>query len=67
MHSAVAGTAKSNQVLLDILPRQAAEFLVVDFQIRHGSTGLASPSITPQHALPQLVILFRVETQAWRF
>ena len=67
VHTAVAGTAKCNQVLLDILPRQAAKFLVVDFQVRHRSTGLASPSIPPQHALPQLVVLFRVESQARRF
>jgi len=67
VHTAVAGTAKCNQVLLDIFARQAAKFLVVDFKVRHRSAGLASPSITPQHALPQLVILFRVEAQARRF
>ena len=67
MHTAVAGTAKCNQVLLDILPGAAAKFLVVDFQVRHGATALASPSVTPQHALPQLLVLFRVESQARRF
>ncbi len=67
MHPAVAGTAKGNQVLLDILPREAAKFLVVDLKIRHRAAGLASPSVPPQHALPQLVILFPVESQARRF
>jgi len=63
----VAGTAKSNQVLLDILPGEAAKFFVVDLKVRHRAAELASPSITPQHALSQLVILFRVESQARRF
>jgi len=52
----VAGTAKCNQVLLDILPGEAAKFFVVDFKVRHRAAELASPSGTPQHALPQLVI-----------
>ena len=47
VHTAVAGTAKCNQVLLGVLPRQAAKFLVVDFKVRHRAAGLASPSITP--------------------
>jgi len=62
----VAGTAKCNQVLLDILPGEAAKFFVVNFQVRHRAAELASPSVTPQHVLPQLVILFRVESQARR-
>jgi hypothetical protein len=63
----VAGTAKCDQILLDILAAEAAKFFVVNFKVRHRATELASPSVTPQHALPQLVILFRVESQARRF
>jgi hypothetical protein len=67
VHTAVAGTAKCNQVLLDILAAEAAKFFVVNFKVRHRATELASPSVTPQHALPQLVILFRLSRKRGAF
>jgi hypothetical protein len=45
MHTSMACDAKGYQVPLRIVARAAAKFLVVDFQVRHASAGLASPAI----------------------
>ena len=61
MHSAVAGTAKCNQVLLDILPGEAAKFFVVNFQVRHRAAQLTAPAIAPQYLFAEILITFLVK------
>jgi hypothetical protein len=45
----VACGAQSDQVLFGIVATPTAKFLMVNFQIRSRSTGLASPTIAAQH------------------
>jgi len=58
-HLFMACSAEGDQVWFGVIAALAAKWLVVDFQFRHRAAELASPSVTPQHALPQLVALFR--------
>ena len=46
MHSGVAYSTKSNQVLLRVVTGLAAKCLVVHFKIRHRATTLASPTVS---------------------
>jgi hypothetical protein len=53
VHASVASTAKRNQVQLgELSAGVAAEFLVMDFQIRHRAAGLTAPAVTMQNLLP---------------
>jgi hypothetical protein len=51
MHSGVACRAQSNQVLLRVGSRMAAELPVVYLKIRHRATGLTPPTVTIQDLL----------------
>jgi hypothetical protein len=52
----VACGAERDEVLLGIVTRVAAKFFVVNFQVRHRPTQLASPAIATQHLLPQALV-----------
>jgi hypothetical protein len=45
MQAGVADSTKGDQVLLGIIARLAAKFLVVNLKIRHCAATLASPAI----------------------
>jgi len=47
MQSGVACGAEGNKILFRVVAGLAAKFLVVNFKIRHCTTGLASPAIPP--------------------
>ena len=61
MHQRVTSAAESNQVFLGIIAALAAKFLVVNLQIRSGATRLASPAVTTQNSLPELMVLFGIK------
>jgi hypothetical protein len=52
MCGSVALGAERDQVLFRIIAGMAAEFLVVNFQTRHGAASLAPPAVTTQNLLP---------------
>jgi hypothetical protein len=51
MCNGVASNAHRYQVLLGIIAGVAAKLFVVDLQIRHRATGLASPAVAAQDLL----------------
>jgi hypothetical protein len=63
----VARSAKSNQVLLRIIARLAAKFPVVNLKTRHGTTRLASPSVSAQHLVAELFVRLGIKLQARTF
>jgi len=67
MDLSMAPQTQRNEVGLGIASALAAKFLVMDFQVRHRSTGLASPSVASQYLLPQSFIRAAIEPQAWIF
>jgi hypothetical protein len=67
MHSGVAYGTKRDQVLLRIIARVTAKFLVVNLKIGHCATRLASPAVAMQHLLAQTVVLVGVELHAHMF
>jgi hypothetical protein len=66
--------AESDQLLLVIITRVAAELLVVNFQIRHRAARLTAPIITGLHAadrcaadqMPDGIFLVRVASAYFR-
>jgi len=47
----MAAVAEGNQVSFVVLTGVAAELLVMDFEVRHGSAELTTPAISPKHLL----------------
>ena len=45
----------------------AAKFFVVNLQIRCGAARLASPAVTTQNFLPELMVLFGIKPQSLLF
>jgi hypothetical protein len=64
MHDCVASSAKCDEVFLRIIPGLAAQFPVVNLEIRHGTATLAPPSVPAQHLVPQVFVQFGSEAQA---
>lgn len=56
--------AKGDQVLLGVVPRLAAEFLVVDFEIGQRAARLTTPAVAPQDLLPEIFEGSRVKAHA---
>jgi hypothetical protein len=56
VHSSVACGAERNQVLLRVVSGLAAEFLVVNFQVGHRATRLASPAIPLEYLVAKLFV-----------
>jgi hypothetical protein len=51
--------AKRNQVLLSIIPGVAAQFPMVNLEMRQCAAALAPPSVPAQYLLPQVFVQFR--------
>jgi hypothetical protein len=67
MRSGVARTAKRDQVLLRIVTRTAAKFLVVNLEIRHRAARLTTPAVAMQDLLPQALVRQGIQPQAAEF
>ena len=63
MYIFVAGRTERDQIRFRVISAQATELLVVDLQLGHAATGLATPSITLQHLVSQLGIGFGIKPQ----
>ena len=61
----MAFRAESDQIVLGIMPSLAAKLFVVNFEIRHRATRLASPAITAEDFVPKLFVPFGIQPQTW--
>jgi hypothetical protein len=61
MHLGMASSTEADQGWFGVITRMAAKFLVVNLQIRSGATRLASPAVTTQNSLPELMVLFGIK------
>ena len=53
----MTAATERDQIVFVVRPRVAAELLVMDFQVGHGSAELATPAVSSQDLLPQFVAL----------
>jgi hypothetical protein len=67
VNGGVARGAECHQVLLGVVARVAAKFLVMDFQVRHRAARLTSPAVAAQDTLPEGFVRHRTQPQALRF
>ena len=63
----MARSAKSNQVLLGIFSTVTAKILMVNFEIGHCTTELASPTITAKNLVPQMLVQLAIKPGARLF
>jgi len=56
MQIGMARSAECDQVFFAIVAGVAAELFVMNFQVGHRSAELASPAVTAQHLLPELLV-----------
>jgi hypothetical protein len=61
----MANAACRDEILFCVLPRMAAEPLMVHFEVSHGSAVLAAPTIPPQDGMSKLVVLLLFQAN-WR-
>jgi hypothetical protein len=66
MDEGMALCAESDQILFGVVPRLAAEFFMMDFQVRQRAARLTPPGIATQDLLPQLLVRSRIQPQAGR-
>ena len=59
MYLPMTPIAQCDQVSLGVITGVAAQFFVMDFKVAFLATQLASPSISTEHLLPQLIVLAR--------
>lgn len=59
----VAIATECNEVFFSVAARVAAEFLVVNFEVRHCTADLASPAITAQNLQSKVCIRLEGEPQ----
>jgi hypothetical protein len=52
----MASIAECYQVIFRIITGLATEFLVVNFEVRHGPTSLASPAVSVQNLVAELLV-----------
>jgi hypothetical protein len=52
MNAAMTVVAQRDEIVLRIRTGVAAKFLVVDFEVGHGTAALTAPAISLQHSLP---------------
>jgi hypothetical protein len=67
MCTRVAVSTQSEQTFFRIGARMASEFLVVDLQLPHAATDLASPAVALQHLPMQFAVAGRIESNSGRF
>ena len=60
----MAGTAKSDEIFFHIPSQQAARLHMMNLQIVGTSALLASPTITPEHLLPERPIGIPVQAKS---
>jgi hypothetical protein len=60
----VAWRAQGDEIFLRIVALPTPELGVVDLQIRHRPTGLAAPSVTPQHSFAELSVFIALPTNS---
>jgi hypothetical protein len=63
VYGGMAFRTEGNQIRLGIIPSMAAELLMVDFQIRHCTAGLASPAIATKYQLPPSFVQKRLKPE----
>ena len=56
MQGGVACSAKCDQIFLAIVTGEAAELFMMNFQVGHASTELASPAVAVQHLFTELLV-----------
>jgi len=61
MGRSVTIKAKRDQIAFTIAARVAAELLVVDFKVGHGTTQLTAPAISAQHVLSKILVILLLE------
>jgi hypothetical protein len=64
MRASVTDCAQCDQVRFGVISQTTPKVLVMDFQVRHRTTGLTPPAIAMQHLLPQGFVRFRIEPQS---
>jgi len=52
MRLTVTSHAEGDQIQIRVIPGVTAKFLVMNFKVRHRTTGLTSPAIASQDSLP---------------
>ena len=63
MGRSVTIKAKRDQIAFTIAARVAAKLFVVGFKVDHGTAQLASPAISPQHLLAELLVILLLEPE----
>jgi hypothetical protein len=61
MQVVMATETQSDQVQIVIRTLLASQCLVVDLQVLHGTTDLASPAVSGEHLLSKLIVGVRLE------
>jgi hypothetical protein len=61
----MAGTAKSDEILLDVVSESASRLNVMDLEIFRRSTSLASPAVAFEHLLAKHAIGIPVQSEPW--
>jgi len=67
VHLFMACSTEGDQVRFGVITRMAAKFFVVNLQIRSGAARLASPAVTTQNFLPELMVVFGIKPQSLLF
>jgi hypothetical protein len=52
---------EGDQVLIRIVSRLAAEFFMVNVQVRQGTAYLAPPAVSPEYVLAELLVILLLE------
>jgi hypothetical protein len=58
MQPTVAGVAQRHKVFFGVVAGVAAEFLMMNFEVRHCAAVLTSPVVAPEHLLVKLFVRF---------
>jgi len=67
VNGCVARRAKRNQVFFGIVAGLTAKLLVMNFKIRHGAAGLASPAIPAEYFVAEFFVWLGIKPQARAF
>jgi hypothetical protein len=58
---------EDDQIQFGVITTMAAKFFVVNLQLRSGAARLASPAVTTQNFLPELMVLFGIKPESRLF
>ena len=58
---------EGDQIVLTILAGVAAKLFVMDFKVGHGTAQLASPAISPQYLLAELLVILLLKPDGGLF